>query len=153
MTPSCDARPQDRVLTGPITIIDGDTIEQGGERLRLEGVDACESTQRYVIKGEERLCGPLATNWLRQETVNREVTCRGYERDRYNRLLVFCETDRGDIGARGVKAGVYVVYRTRRGHATVPRYEALETIAKGNKDGLWAGEFIAPREWRAQQRR
>ena len=33
-------------ITGPSRVIDGDTIEVAGERIRLHGIDAPESGQR-----------------------------------------------------------------------------------------------------------
>ncbi len=38
-------------VTGPARVIDGDTIEVAGERIRLHGIDAPESGQRCRRRG------------------------------------------------------------------------------------------------------
>ncbi len=41
-------------VTGPARVIDGDTIEVAGERIRLHGIDAPESGQRCRRLGHAR---------------------------------------------------------------------------------------------------
>ena len=48
-------------ITGPVRIIDGDTIDIAGERIRLHGTDAPESGQTCVADGERWPCGQSAT--------------------------------------------------------------------------------------------
>ena len=38
-------------ITGPARVIDGDTIDIAGERIRLHGIDAPESAQTCVADG------------------------------------------------------------------------------------------------------
>jgi endonuclease YncB( thermonuclease family) len=48
-------------ITGTARIIDGDTIEAAGERIRLHGIDAPESKQTCEWPGKTIPCGRLAT--------------------------------------------------------------------------------------------
>ena len=61
-------------ITGKPRIIDGDTIENGGERIRLHGIDAPEAGQLCTADGRRWACGQnatlalsqmIGTNWVR----------------------------------------------------------------------------------------
>ncbi len=43
-------------VAGPVRVIDGDTIEVAGARIRLHGIDAPESGQRCRRQGVAWLC-------------------------------------------------------------------------------------------------
>ncbi len=57
----CGDRPTLADITGPARIIDGDTIDIAGERIRLHGIDAPESGQTCVADGVTWPCGQSAT--------------------------------------------------------------------------------------------
>ncbi|MCI0560951.1 MAG: hypothetical protein MN733_20895, partial [Nitrososphaera sp.] len=42
-------------ITGPVTIVDGDTLKMRSARIRLEGIDAPESNQTCTVQGQEYL--------------------------------------------------------------------------------------------------
>lgn len=131
-------------LQGQASIIDADTIEIHGERIRLEGIDAPESGQRcYSAANTLYRCGAAAANALDAWIGNATVTCRIDGTDRYKRLLGTCE-------ANGVNMQNWLV---ENGHALAYRqystaYVAAEHDAAARKAGIWEGRFVNPADWR-----
>jgi endonuclease YncB( thermonuclease family) len=75
-------------LTGQVSIVDGDTLEIHGTRIRLWGVDAPESSQ--LCRGEDSLpyrCGAQAANDLYGFIAKRPVNCLPISLDRYGRTV------------------------------------------------------------------
>ncbi len=130
-------------VIGEARIIDGDTIEIGGERIRLHGIDAPEARQACTAGGTEWLCGEASSVALADRTEGRVVTCRGNRRDRYGRLIAVCFEGDDDLNAWMVREGWAVAYR-RYAHD----YVEAEAEARGAGRGMWAGEFTEPSVWR-----
>src|SRR6202165_1201449 len=88
-------------LSGQASIIDGDTLEIHGTRVRLWGVDAPESTQ--LCRGDDSIqyrCGAKAANDLDAFIAKRPVNCLPMSLDRYGRTVATCSiggTDLGDL--------------------------------------------------------
>jgi endonuclease YncB( thermonuclease family) len=93
-------------LAGAAIVIDGDTLEIGGQRIRLEGIDAPEASQTCATaNGGTWECGREATKALKALVLNAEVACDSRGNDKYGRVLATCFSDGKDINATLVKTG------------------------------------------------
>jgi len=94
-----------RQFAGDVRVNDGDSVTLAGERIRLRGIDAPEFDQKCVIDGRSYDCGARARRKLSELVNSGRVTCRGWERDRYDRLLARCEAGGRDLGRAMVESG------------------------------------------------
>ena len=131
-------------LTGQATVIDGDTIDIHGTRIRLYGIDAPESRQTCEAAGEVYRCGQQAAFVLADHIGRHTVYCisKG-DPDRYGRMIAICYTDGQDLSAWLVEQGWALAFR-RYSAAYVGQEQAAETAVRG----MWAGKFVAPWDWR-----
>lgn len=131
-------------LTGEARIIDGDTIDVAGTRIRLEGIDAPEDGQ-LCISGKQSLynCGALASATLDAKIGGVAVRCEGSRQDRYGRLLATCFSEGININAWLVEEGWAVAF-VRYSRA----YLGEEERARAGLRGMWRGAFVAPWDWR-----
>jgi endonuclease YncB( thermonuclease family) len=94
-------------LTGQASVIDGDTIEIHGTRIRPWGIDAPESTQ--LCRGEDSLqyrCGAKAANDLDVFIGRRPVSCTPISLDQYGRTVATCTVSDTDLGQWLVSNGL-----------------------------------------------
>lgn len=148
--------PQDSIRQIPIEIrgsapriVDADTLEVAGQRVRLQGIDAPESAQVCrQATGQRYRCGDRATQALRTRIGAGAVTCQLEGRDRYNRALGICyAADGTDLNGWLVEQGWALAARR---YST--KYVPQEAQARVARVGLWAGEFVEPWAWRRGQR-
>jgi endonuclease YncB( thermonuclease family) len=133
-------------LSGPARVIDGDTIELEGERIRFHGIDTPEARQLCKASGAEYRCGDNATAFLVDLISDDPVTCIGDTRDRYKRLIGVCYVGEFDLNAALVRAGWAVAYRR---YST--DYVGDEDAARSDGVGMWRGSFEMPWEWRRKR--
>ena len=133
------------VLTGRATVIDGDTIELHGERIRLLDVDAPEMNQYCGEWYWWSRCGIAAYVGLRNLLHSEDVRCETTKHDRYGRWLARCFIEGEiDLSVWLAEQGLAVPYRDCR----CPDIRAASASAKAAKRGIWATQFQMPWDWR-----
>ena len=118
-------------ISGTPRIIDGNTLEVAGQRIRLHGIDAPESRQTCTADGKPWPCGKDATAALKRMIGTSQVTCVERDRDRYRRVVAVCLVGDVDINARMVGDGWALAYRKYSAD-----YLADEAVARGARKGL-----------------
>jgi endonuclease YncB( thermonuclease family) len=134
--------------TGRASVIDGDTVEIRGKRIRLFGIDAVESSQRCQREGRPWRCGKDSAFALANKIGERRITCSGNEFDRYKRLVARCSLNGVDLGGWMVENGWAVAFRKYS-----DLYVEREARAREKRIGLWSGEFQMPWEWRSSRQK
>ena len=148
-TPVAAKRVEPVLLQGEARAIDGDTLQVGEIRLRLHGVDAPELRQICEDSaGDAWACGRRAASELAAAVAGGEVHCISRERDRYQRLVATCWAGGRDLGQALVAHGWAVAYRRYSAD-----YVRDEDLARYLTQGMWAGRFEMPWEWRQARRR
>ena len=132
-------------ISGKPNIIDGDTIDISGVRIRLHGIDTPETGQICEINGKTWRCGEEATSALADVIGRTWVDCFGRNKDWYGRIVAVCivGVPKGrDLGAYMVSQGWALAYRQYS-----MDYVGDEDAARAAGKGLWRGKFIPPWEW------
>ena len=133
-------------IAGRASVIDGDTLEIRGTRIRLHGIDAPESGQSCTVQGARTRCGQLAALALADKIGSRPVGCEPRDRDRYGRVVAVCRLGGEDLNGWMVAEGWALAYRQYAAD-----YVRQEQEAAAAKRGIWQGEFVAPWAWRRQE--
>lgn len=136
-------------ITGNVVrVLDGDTliVQSGGEqhRVRLTGIDAPEKKQAYGVESQLHLLALIG---------NKNVTIISSKSDRYSRLLGKVVIDNQDINLQMVVDGYAWWYKAYQGEQSpIDRftYQQAEMEARKAGKGLWAGNPMAPWDFRRQ---
>ena len=132
-----------------IKIIDGDTINLNGEKIRFSGIDTPESyyrgkRQKCTFEKVEVYCGYWSKIILTEKIGNNEVTCiKEDEPDHYNRILAECFVNGESLSKYLVRSGYAFAFRRYS-----KKFVEDEDFAKANKLGLWQTEFKFPWDFR-----
>ncbi len=98
-------------LSGVARVIDGDTLDLDGTRIRLFGIDAPEHNQTCSdARGKKWDCGSFATQSLRA-LAKGNLRCEPLDQDRYGRTVARCFNSQQDINAQMVAQGAAFAYR------------------------------------------
>lgn len=134
-------------MVGRARVIDGDTLELAGQKLRLFGIDAPELDQVCDRSGQRWACGEAARAALAQIVGGRRLSCAVQDIDRYGRNVATCLAGGDDVAALMVRQGLALAYRRYSG-----RYVNAEAAARADGIGLWTSTYVAPEAYRAEGR-
>ncbi len=131
-------------VAGIVRVIDGDTLDVGGTRVRLYGIDAVEVAQTCKTEqGKVWPCGEWVRTEVQRAYDGARATCTPLDTDRYGRMVARCTVAGDDIGAALVAGGLATAYRR---YST--DYVAQETAAAVADRGLWAMQAQTPEAFR-----
>lgn len=136
-------------IVGRASVIDGDTIEIAGTRIRFDGIDAPESHQScQTTSGETYRCGRVSADMLDKFlSQSRPTTCTPKGKS-YDRIVAVCRrADGTDINRWMVKNGQAVDWlKYSKG-----RYSQEQREAKEAQRGIWSGSFDMPCKFRGSR--
>ncbi|WP_454686832.1 thermonuclease family protein [Agrobacterium leguminum] len=129
-------------IAGRASVVDGDTIEIAGQRIRFDGIDAPESRQVCrTASGEAYRCGRASADALDKFLAQSRPTFCIPKGKSYDRVVAICRrADGADVNS----------WMVRNGHAvdwikySKGRYADEQREAKANQRGVWSGEFQMP---------
>ena len=129
--PACPGETVDPDLRGIASVIDGDTIEIHGTRIRLNGIDAPESGQLCRdARGTAWRCGQQAALALSDRIGRQVVSCQQTDTDRYGRVVADCFVGRENLNRWMVREGWAVAYR-QYSTAYIPAEDHARTGQRG----------------------
>ena len=129
---------------GQVRVIDADTIDVGGVRVRLFGIDAPEMGQPCSDSGRTWDCGAWTRDAVRNRFEGTYARCDERDIDRYGRVVAVCLVDGQDMGQMIVHSGLAWAFRRYS-----ESYDLDEKAAAVAGRGLWAVEVQMPSEFRA----
>ena len=130
------------------TVVDGDTLIIGREKIRFDKIDAYETGQTCTCGGEEIKCGEKSKQTLFDLIGSNKVSCDPSGRDIYGRLIAECF-----ITAGGKKTSLnHLMARTGMAVVISKKDEKLlleEAGAIRMKKGIWGCEkYELPADFR-----
>jgi endonuclease YncB( thermonuclease family) len=129
---------------GVVHVIDADTWDVGGARVRLYGIDAPELAQACTTdQGGDWACGHWATKAVVGRYQNTQARCARVTTDHYGRIVATCLVDGQDVGEQLVSGGIAFAYR-RYSMA----YDMIEKTAARAGRGVWSSQMLSPAEFR-----
>ncbi len=135
---------QAQITYGNPRAIDGDTLDFGGMRVRLFGIDAPETGQACERDRIAWACGIEAKALLEALVAGQHVECSPRGHDRYGRTVAVCSVGRQDLAETLARAGMAIALEQFSAD-----YAAAAEQARASRIGIWAGTFEIPADFRA----
>lgn len=133
-----------RHYRGQPRVVDGDTLEIRGERVRLFGVDAPELGQPWWDEdGRERDAGEASRDALSGLIDGKRLAVNVLREDQYRRSIAIVKVDGRDVARSLVSSGWAFA------SPGSSRYRRTENAARRRRRGFWQGEVIMPWDYRA----
>src|SRR6266404_3926190 len=129
-------------IIGRASVVDGDTLDIHGARVRLWGIDAPETDQ--LCRGDDSLpyrCGSASANKL-DAFISGRINSALFAKDvdQFGRRVASCTLDATDLGEWLVVQGLALDWPRYSGG----RYSAPQREAERAGRGLWAGSYVEP---------
>lgn len=135
-------------ISGPVRVVDGDTLWVGETKVRLHGIDTPERWQTCrTDEGADYGCGERATFELMRLIGDHPVRCDDLGPGGYDRVAGRCFAGGQDLQRAMVAGGFALAYAE---YSTA--YVAEERAARVAKTGFWAMEMQDPAEARRDRR-
>lgn len=136
-----------QIIYGNPNAVDGDTLDFGGGRVRLFGIDAPERSQTCQRASGAWECGADATALLASLIEGRRVQCEKRDTDRYGRPVAICSAGGIDLSEAMARTGFAIALERFS-----TDYVAMAEQARTARLGIWEGTFQEPAEFRAKDR-
>ncbi|WP_411974758.1 thermonuclease family protein [Sulfitobacter faviae] len=137
-----------QTVLGVVRVIDGDTFDLGGTRIRLHGIDALESSQTCETEGGQAwACGDWTTREVRDRYQGADAHCEALDRDRYDRIVARCHVGDVDVGQALVRDGLAFAYRKYS-----MDYDLDEKAAFVAGRGIHGFKTVSPARYRVTRR-
>lgn len=138
-------------IVGRASVIDGDTIDVHGKRIRFNGIDAPETSQFCLDELDKKYrCGVSSANALADFLASSlPVSCTVVDIDRYKRFVGNCYLANGkNVQDFMVSSGHALDWQRYSGG----KYKHLQDNAKKDRLGMWKGSFEEPWTWRTNKK-
>lgn len=128
-------------LSGTARVIDADTLEVAGKRVRLGGIDAPEMSERCRdARGRAWRCGVWAAERAREMLAGQRLTCLDLGERTYDRVVGRCYLHGRDLAVALIAAGAArPCLRHARAQGQERAYLQAERVAIQARAGIYAG--------------
>ena len=132
-----------QVKSQVLKVVDGDTIDLNGEKIRFTGIDTPELKQTCIKEGITDPCGVTAKEILIDRIGDSKVECISEGKDQYKRTLAECFVNNESLSSYLVRSGYAFAYRRYS-----KKFIINENYAKKKQIGMWSMEFDYPWDYR-----
>jgi endonuclease YncB( thermonuclease family) len=123
-----------QTISGRPTVLDGETLEVRGQRIKLIAVDAPDDHVCEATDDARWRCGPRAASALAELLEEAVVTCTPRDRDLLGRPIAACSLGAVDLSLWLIRNGL------ARDASSAPngKYRQAQDEAKSARRGIWA---------------